>query len=173
MVPENVCHGPRCSLSGLDQRPPGIAPDAGVVGWQGLPSASQWSAVVCCYQSRGRPRCASVWGVNGPLALVHRCRGPVSSGCGVHGPSAPVHRCVSPASGVCGVIGLLALVHRCPCPMCGVFGVPRVFALVHRFARFSFFLSVSLACWHLFTLMHAQLVSCMRCPSPLHPCSPL
>ena len=84
------------ALPGSDQRPWGTAPAAGPVGRLGRPSvADPWGAV-CCFQSLGRPTCARVCGVPGPLALVHWCARMVCSVCSV-----------------CGVLGLLARVHQC------------------------------------------------------------
>ena len=81
---------------GSDQRPWGTARAAGPVGRMGRPSVPDPWAVVCCFPSLGRPTCACVCGVHGPLALVHRCARTVCSVCSV-----------------CSVLGLLAPVHRC------------------------------------------------------------
>ena len=70
---------PDAALPGSDLRPWGTAPAAGPVGRLGRPSASDPWGVVCCFSSLGRPRCARVCGVHGPLALVHRCARPACS----------------------------------------------------------------------------------------------
>ena len=64
---------PDAAWPGSDRRLWGTAPTAGPVGRLGRPSASDPWGVVCCLPSLGRPRCAPVCGVLGPLALVHRC----------------------------------------------------------------------------------------------------
>ena len=89
---------PDAAWPGLDQRPWGTTPAAGPVGRLGCPSAPDPGGVVCCFPSLGRPTCAGVWGVHGPLALVHRCARMVCSVCSV-----------------CGVLDHLAPVYRCAC----------------------------------------------------------
>ena len=58
---------------GSDKRLWGTAHAAGPAGRLGRPSVSDPWGVVCCHLSLGRPGCACVCGVHGPLALVQRC----------------------------------------------------------------------------------------------------
>ena len=91
---------PDAAWPGSDQRPWGTAPVAGPVGRLGRISALHPWGVACSFPSLGRPTCARVCGVHGPLALVQQCA-----------------RIVCSVRSVCGVPGLLAAVHRCACPV--------------------------------------------------------
>ena len=64
---------PSAARPGFEQRPWGIAPVAGPVGWLGRPSVSDPWGVVCCNQYFGHPSRACVCRVHGSLALVQPC----------------------------------------------------------------------------------------------------
>ena len=107
IAPGNVCHGPRCSLSGLDQWPCSTAPVTGPAGRLGRPSASDPGGVVRCTLSLCCPRCVCLSGVLGHLAPVHRCARPLCSVRGVRGHLALVQRCARCVWHVCvgGFVG--------------------------------------------------------------------
>ena len=147
--------------------------------------------VVLCVRCPGPPRSCSpvctlsvwccVYGVLGLLAPVHRC---ARSVCGV--------ACtVSWASWLLftGVHALCVVLRvRCPgppgscspvctlCVWCCVYGVLGLLAPVHRCARSvpGVACTVSWACWHPFTGVHALCVVLrVRCPGPPGSCSPV
>ena len=174
---------PEAAWPGSDQWPWGTAPAAGPVGRLGCPSAPDpWG--VGSFLSLGRPTCASVCGVLGHLAPVHRCARLVHCfACAVSWAtwllftSMPARcvvllvRCPGPlgsCSPVCplgvllclgGVLGYLARVHWCARSVCCVA------------------CAVSWATWLLFSGVPARSVACV-CGvlgqlAPVHRCARL
>ena len=143
---------------GSDQRPWGTTPAAGPVGQLGHPSAPDpWGAGSVL--SLGRPTCASVCGVLGHLAPVHRCARSVRCfACAVSWAplllftGAPA-RCVVLRVRCPGPLGSCSAVRPLSVLLC-VCGVLGHLAPVHRCAR-------SVHCL------------CVRCPGPLGFCSPV
>ena len=202
MAPGDVCHGPRCSMTGL--RPAAL-------GYR-----------CCCWPGglAGSPKCArpmGCWFFRVPrppyLCTCVRCPGPLGSCspvcplgallclCGVLGHLAPVHRCArSVCCFACAVSWATWLLFtdvsarcvvlrvRCPgplsscspvCPLgallcvCGAVGH---LAPVHWCARSAcgFACAVSRATWLLFTVVRARcVVLLVRCPWPVGSCSPM
>ena len=173
---------PDAAWPGSDQRPWGTAPAAGPLGRLGCPSVPDPCSVFCCCRSLGRPRCARLCGVLGPLGSSS----PLCSlralccVCGVLGHFAPVHRCARSVCCItCAVSSASCLLFtnvlsrcivmrvRCPgtlgscsprcslgvsCCICGVLGQ---LAPDHRCAG------------------SVRWVACVRCPGPLDSCSPV
>ena len=171
---------PDAAWPGLDQRPWGTAPTAGLVGWLGRPSASDpWS--IGSFLSLGPPTSARVCGVLGHLASVHRCARAVRcSACAVSLATLLLFtgvpawcvvlrvRCPRPLGScslvcplgallcVCGLLGHLAPVHRSACVVCCAAS------------------AVSWATWLLCTGAPAPCFALLlRCPGPLGSCSPV
>ena len=165
---------------GSDQWPWGTAPAAGPVSQLGRPSASDpWG--VGSFLSLGRPTCASVCGVLGHWAPVHRCDRSVRCfACAVSWATWLLFTGV-PA-------GCVVLHVRCPGPLgswspvclrgllCCVCGVLGHLAPVHWCARSvrCFACAVSWATWLLFTSVPARCLALrVRCPGPLGSFSPV
>ena len=100
--------------------------------------------------------------------LCVRCPWPLGS---------PLPVCpLGPLCSVCGVLGHLARVNRSACLLWCAFGVLGHLAPVHRCVRLRCCVAsaVSLACWLLFTTVHAWCVVLpVRCPWPLGSRSPV
>ena len=84
---------PDAGWPGSDQWPWSTAPATGLAGRLGRRSGSDPLGVVGFALSLFSRRCVSVCGVQGPLALAHRCARPVQPVCGVCGHLALVQRC--------------------------------------------------------------------------------
>ena len=156
MAPGDVCHGPRCSLTGLGP----AALEYRSCHWPGGSAGSPQCVrpMGCWFFPVPRPPyvCAVSWatellftGVPAWFVALHlQCPGQLGS-------CSPV-RPLGLLCCVCGVLGHLAPIHRCARRVCCVV------------------CAVSWATWLLFTGAPARCVAlCVRCPGPLGTCSPV
>ena len=160
---------------GSDQLPCGTAPASAPVARLGRPSAPAPLDVLGCFPSLGRPWCARVCGLLGPLEPVHRCASSVR--CVACAVSWATPLLFAGATSPCVVLCV-----RCPrslgscSPVCllgalsSVSGVSGNFAPVHRCARSvcCAVCAVSWATWLLFTGVLAGCVV-LRAQSPRPP----
>ena len=192
MAPGDVCHGPRCSLAGLE---PVALEYCSCHGPGGLAGSRQCVRPMGCWFFPVPQPPYVCAGSCSPVCL----RGLLCCVCGVLGRLAPVHRCARsvccvgcavswatwlPFSGV--PAGCVVLRVRCSGPLgffspmrplgvlLWVYGVLGQYALVHRCARVVCCVAsaVSWDTWLLLTVVPAQwVVLPVRCPGPLGICS--
>ena len=198
MAPCDVCHGPRCSLTGLGP----VALEYRSCHWPGGSAGSPQRVrpMGCCiFPAIGRPtsvRCPGPLGSCSPVCPL----GALRCVCGVQGHLAPVHRCArSVRCFACALswttwllftsvpAWFVVLRVRCPGPLgscspvrplgvlCCVWGVLGQLAPVHRCVRLvcCFVCAVSWAIWLLFTGVPGRGVPSLWCARCLCVCGVL